>query len=158
MFIKVKNYLAPKLTGEYFRVQVRDLPVNYVLPIDRWKYSHYILACIKKMGIVFFLFSLGLNLAYIEYSLYLILNVYMQYSRCYDHSNKYLFLVIQQTEVLLNIFGECKWCTYGIVSYERAITCSRIVNPIHVQWNCIVRRCLPRFEEHVHQFFHDFVI
>ena len=31
----------------------------------------------------------------------------MWYSRCYHHANKYLFLVIQLGEVLLNFFGEC---------------------------------------------------
>ena len=60
---------------------------------------------IIKLGSIFFLFALVSNLAYIEYRLYQIWSVYMQYLLCYDHSNKGLFLVIQQAEVLLNFFG-----------------------------------------------------
>ena len=63
---------------------------------------------IINLGFTFFLFSLVSNLAYIYYSLCQIWSVYMQYSRCCDHSNKCLFLVIQQTEVLLNYF----WWVY----------------------------------------------
>ena len=63
---------------------------------------------IINKGSMFFLFSLVLNLAYIDYSLCQILSVYMQYLRCCDHSNKCLFLVIQQAEVLLNFF----WWVY----------------------------------------------
>ena len=55
-----------------------------------------------------FIFSLVLNLAYIDYSLCQIWRLYIQYLRCCDHSNKCLFLVIQQTEVLLNFF----WWVY----------------------------------------------
>ena len=50
------------------------------------------------------LFALVLNLAYIEYSLYQIWSVYMQYLRCCDHSKNCLFLVLQQAEVVLNFF------------------------------------------------------
>ena len=69
------------------------------------------MGCIINSGPVFFLFSLVLDLAYIEYSVYQIWSGYMQYSRCYNNSNKCLFLVFQQTEVLLNFF----WWVY--VSY-----------------------------------------
>ena len=69
--------------------------------------THYIMGYMMNLGSLFFLFSLGLNLTYIDYSLCRIWNVYMQYLRCCDHSNKCLFLVIQQAEVLLNFFGDC---------------------------------------------------
>ena len=65
------------------------------------------MAYITNLDPVCFLFSLVLNLAYIDYSLCQIRSVYMQYLRCCDYSNKCLFLVIQQAEVLLNFFGEC---------------------------------------------------
>ena len=67
------------------------------------------MSCIISLGSVLFLLLLVLNLAYNEYSLYQIWSVYMHYSRCYDHCNKCLLLVIQQTEVLLNFFGECMY-------------------------------------------------
>ena len=56
-----------------------------------------------------FLFGLEVvfNLAYINYSLCRIWSVNMQYLRCCDHSDESLFLIIQQAEVLLNVFGEC---------------------------------------------------
>ena len=61
----------------------------------------------NKFGLYVFLFSLILNLAYIDYSLCQFWSIYIQFLRCCDHSNKCLFLVIQQAEVLLNFFGEC---------------------------------------------------
>ena len=64
---------------------------------------------IINLGSMVFLCSLGLNLAYIDYSLCLILSVYMQYMWCFDHSNNSFFLAIQQAEVLLNFFGECMY-------------------------------------------------
>ena len=70
------------------------------------------MGCIINLGPVFFLFSLVLDLAYIEYSVYQIWSGYMQYSRYYNNSNKCLFLVFQQTEVLLNFFGECMCLIY----------------------------------------------
>ena len=57
---------------------------------------------ITNSGSIFFLFSLVLILAYIDYSLSQILSIYMQYFWCCDYSNKCFFLVIQQAEVLLN--------------------------------------------------------
>ena len=57
----------------------------------------------NKFGFYFFLCSLVLNLAYIDYSLRQIWSVNIQCLRCCDHSNKCLFLVIQEAEVLLNI-------------------------------------------------------
>ena len=70
---------------------------------DFWsKCPHYIMGYIINVGSMFFLFSLALNLLYIDYSLCHIWSVNMQYLRCCDHSNKCLFLVIQQAEVLLN--------------------------------------------------------
>ena len=53
---------------------------------------------------MFFLFSLVLNLAYIDYTLCQIWSAYMQYLRRCDHTDKCSFLVIQQAEVLLNLF------------------------------------------------------
>ena len=66
---------------------------------------HYIMGYIISSGSLLFLFSLVLNLASIDYLLCQIWSVYMQYLRCCDHSNKCLFLVNQQAEVLLNFFG-----------------------------------------------------
>ena len=75
---------------------------------DLWsKCPHYIMGYIINLGSMFFIFSLVSNLAYIDHSLCQIWSVYMQYMWRYDHSNKCLFLVIQQAEVLLNFFGEC---------------------------------------------------
>ena len=62
---------------------------------------------IMNLGSMFFLFSLVLNLAYIDYSMCQIWSVYIQYLGCCDHYNECLFLVIQQADVLLNFFGEC---------------------------------------------------
>ena len=69
---------------------------------------------IINLGSMFFLLSLVLNLAYIDYSLCQIWSEYMQYLRCCDHPNKCLFLVSQQTEVLPNIFGECMYMSYSL--------------------------------------------
>ena len=78
---------------------------------DFWsKCSHYIMCYIVNLGSMFFLLSLVLNLAYINYSLCHMWSVYMQYLRCCDHSNKCLFLVIQQAEMLLNFF----WWVYYV--------------------------------------------
>ena len=78
------------------------------------KCAHYIMGYIMNLGSIFFLLSLVLNLAYIDYSLCQIWNVYRQYLWCCDYSNKCLFLVIQQAEVLLIFFffGECKWICF----------------------------------------------
>ena len=65
---------------------------------------HYIMGYIINLGSLFFLFSLVLNVVYIDYSLCQIWSVYMQYLRYFDHSNKCLFLVILQAELLLNFF------------------------------------------------------
>ena len=73
------------------------------------KCPHYIMGYIINWRCMFFLFSLVLNLAYIDHLLCQIWSVYMQYLRCCDHSNKCLFLVIQQAEVLLNFF----WWVYA---------------------------------------------
>ena len=76
---------------------------------DFWsKYPHYIMDYIINLGSMFFLVSLVWNLAYIDYSLCQIWSVYMQYLQCCDHSKKWLFLVVQQAEVLLN----CFWWVY----------------------------------------------
>ena len=69
---------------------------------------------IIKLGSIIFLLALVSSLAYIEYRLGQIWSVYMQYLRCYDHSNKCLFLVIQQAEVLLNYF-------WGSVNVQRKV-------------------------------------
>ena len=64
--------------------------------------SQNIMGYIIKLGSIFFLFSLALNLVYIDSSLCQIWRACMQYLWCCGHSNKCLFLVIQQTKVLLN--------------------------------------------------------
>ena len=64
----------------------------------------YIMGYIIHLGSLFFLLLLVWNLAHIDYSLCQIWNVYMQYLRCCNNSNKCLFFVIQQAEVLLNFF------------------------------------------------------
>ena len=66
------------------------------------KCVYYIMGYIINWGSIFFLFPLILNLAYIDHSLCQIWSIYTQYFLCCDHSNKCLFLVIQQAEVLLN--------------------------------------------------------
>ena len=68
------------------------------------KCPHYIMGYITNVGSTFFLFSLIVNLAYIYYSLCQIWSVYMQHLRCCDCSNKLLFFVFQQAEMLLNFF------------------------------------------------------
>ena len=60
----------------------------------------------KKLIHIFSIIALHVNWAYIEYSLSQIGKGSMQCLRCYDHSNKCSFLVIQSCEVLLNLFGE----------------------------------------------------
>ena len=87
-----------------------NMVYNLKTKSDFWsKYPHYIMDYILNLGSMFFLVSLVWNLAYIDYSLCQIWSVYMQYLQCCDHSKKCLFLVVQQAEVLLNFFGECRW-------------------------------------------------
>ena len=69
------------------------------------KYLHYIMHYIINFASMFFHLSLVLDLAYIDYLLCQMWSVYMRYLWCCDHSNKCLFLVIQEDEVLLNFFG-----------------------------------------------------
>ena len=83
------------------------IPVLLLIFIDWYKSPYYIMGHIINLGSIFFLFALVWNLAYFDYSLCPVWSVYMQYLRCCDHSNKWLFLIIQQAEVLLNFFGEC---------------------------------------------------
>ena len=78
------------------------------------KYPHYIMDYITNLGSIFFLLSLVLNLAYIDYSLCQIWGVYMQYLLCCDYFNKWLCSVIQQAEVLLNFF----WWVYVYVIFK----------------------------------------
>ena len=90
---------------------------------DFWsKCPHYIMVYIINLGSMFFLFSLVLNLSYINYSLCHIWSVYMQYLRCCDHSNKCLFLVIQQAEVLLNFLVSVAQSEQGILRWRFSIT------------------------------------
>ena len=92
-----------------FEVQFKSILV-YDLKTKRdfWPTCpHYIMSYIVNLGSLFSLFSLFLNLSSIDYSLCQIWSVYMQYLRCFDHSNKCLLLVIQQAEVLLTFLGEC---------------------------------------------------
>ena len=91
-----------------FQVHFKSILVyNLKTKRDFWSTCpHYIMGYIIHLGSLSFLISLVLNLAYIDYSLCQIWSVYMQYLRCCDHSNKCLFLVIQQAEVLLNFFDE----------------------------------------------------
>ena len=97
-----------------FEVHFKSILVyNLKTKRDFWPTCpHYIMGYIINLGSLFFLFSLVLNLAYIDYSLCQIWSVYMQYLRCFDHCNKCLFLVIQQAEVLLNFFW---WVYIGIL-------------------------------------------
>ena len=92
-----------------FQVHFKSILVhNLKTKRDFWSTcTHYIMGYIINLGSLFFLLSLVLNLAYIDCLLCQIWSVYMQYLRYCDHSNKCLFLVIQQAEVLLNFFGEC---------------------------------------------------
>ena len=89
---------------------------------DFWsKCPHYIMGYIINLGSMSFIFSLVSNLAYIDYSLWQIWSVYMQYIRRHYHSNNCLFLVIQQAEVLLNFFGGCICCIL-FASFEWYLT------------------------------------
>ena len=92
-----------------FQVHFKSILVyNLKTKGDFWsKCPPYIMGYVINLGSMFFLFSLVLNLEYIDYSLRQIWSVYMQYLRCCDHSNKCLFLIIQQAEVLLNYFWVC---------------------------------------------------
>ena len=92
-----------------FHVHFKSILVyNLKTKRDFWSTcTHYMMGYIINLGSLFLLFSLVLNLTYIDYSLCQIWSVYMQYLRCCEHSNKCLFFVIQQTEVLLNFFGGC---------------------------------------------------
>ena len=92
-----------------FQMNLKSILVcNLKTKSDFWsKYPHYIMGNMIHWSSTVFIFSLVLNLAYIDYSLCQIWRLYIQYLRCCDHSNKCLFLVIQQTKVLLNFFGEC---------------------------------------------------
>ena len=89
-----------------FQVHFESILVyNLNTKSDFWSEClHYIMGYIINLGSMFFLFSLVLNLAYTDYSFCQIWSVYKQYLRCCDHSNKCLFLVIQQAEVLLSFF------------------------------------------------------
>ena len=90
---------------------------------DFWsKYPHYIMDYIINLGSMFFLVSLFWNLAYINYSLCQIWSVYMQYLQCCDHSIKCLFLVVQQAEVLLNFFSECRYTQLALMASETPIS------------------------------------
>ena len=100
-----------------FEVHFKSILVyNLKTKRDFWPTCpHYIMGYIINLGSLFFLLSLVLNVAYIDYSLCQIWNVYMQYLRCFDHSHKCLLLIIQQAEVLLNFFWwvyvKCtRWC------------------------------------------------
>ena len=87
-----------------FQVHLKSILVyNMKTKSDFWlKSPRNILGYIMNLGSIFFLFALVLNLAYIDYSLCQIWSVYMPYLRYYDRSNKCLFLVIQEAEVLPN--------------------------------------------------------
>ena len=68
------------------------------------KCLQYVMGNIINSGSMFWPFSLVLHLEYIDYSLCQTWSVYIQYLRCCDHSNKWLFLFIQQADVLPNCF------------------------------------------------------
>ena len=87
-----------------FQVHFKSILVhNLKTKGDFWsQWPHYIRGYITNLGSIFFVFTLVLHEAYIDYPLCQIWSVYMQYLRCCDHSNKCLFLVIQEAEVLLN--------------------------------------------------------
>ena len=105
----------------------------------------------NQFGLYVFLFSLFFYLPYIDYSLCQIWSVYMQYMRRCDHSNNCLFLIIQQAEVLLNIFGECIYIYIYIYTYIyifRAITaavCTHLLRLFLTTLNKTVKRCYLRF-------------
>ena len=93
-----------------FHVQFKSILVySLKTKSSLWpKCPHCITGYITNLGPIFFLFALVLNLADIDYSVCQIESVYMHYLRFCDYSNKCLFLVIQQAEVLLNFF----WWVY----------------------------------------------
>ena len=111
-----------------FEVHFKSILVyNLKTKRDFWPTCpHYIMGYILNLGSLFFPFSLVLNLAYIDYSLCQIWSVYIQYLRCFDHSNKGLFSVIQQAEVLLNFFW---WMYFSVII---ASHWSQFVKPISV--------------------------
>ena len=97
-----------------FQVHFKSISVyNLKTKSGFWsKCPHHIMGYITNLGSIFFLFSLVLDLAYIDHSLCQIWSVYMQYLWWCDFSNKCLFLVIQQAEVLINFF----WWVYVYIS------------------------------------------
>ena len=128
---------------------------------------HYVMGYIRNLGPMFFLFSLVLNLAYIDYSLYQIWSVYIQYLRRCDHSNNCLFLAVQQAEVLLKffwwvyMFGECTcyiWaracqiiegtCIYTHVYIDQFIVCHSMYTYFQLWWE---KSCSTKVQ-HVHNF------
>ena len=102
-----------------FQVYFKSILVyNWKTKSDfRSKCPHYIMGYIINLGSMFFLFSLVLNLAYIDYSLCKSLSVCMQYFPCCDHFNTCLFPVNQRAEVLLIFFGECR-CKRYMTQYK----------------------------------------
>ena len=103
-----------------FQVHLKSILVyNLKTKSDfRSECPHYIMGYIINLGSIFFIFSLVLNLAYIDYSLCQTWSVYIQYLRCCDNSNKCLFLVIQQAEVLLNFFAECMFTRFQLWAHK----------------------------------------
>ena len=131
-FNTIANICWLKQTFKYqccgFQVHFKSILVyNFKTKRDFWSTCpHYIMGYMINLGSLFFLFSLVLNLAYIDYSLYQIWSVYTQYLRCFDHSNKCLFLVIQQAEVLQNflvsvniLVSDFCWLSREIVLHQR---------------------------------------
>ena len=102
--IQTFKYQCCGFQGHFKSILVYDLKTKS----DLWsKCPYYIMGYIINLGSMFFLLPLVLYLACIDYSLWQIWSIYMQYLRCCDHSNKCLFLVNPQAVVLLNSFGEC---------------------------------------------------
>ena len=99
-----------------FHVHFKSVLVyNLKTKSDFWsQFPYYLMGYIINLGSMFFLFSLFLNLAYIDCSLCQIWSLYMQYLQCCDHSNKCLFLIIQLAEVLLNFFWWAYICEISI--------------------------------------------
>ena len=118
--IQTFKYQCCGFQGHFKSILVYNLKTES----DFWsKCPHNIMGYIINLGSMFFLFTLVLYLAYIDYSLCQIWSVYMQYLWCCDHCNKCLFLVIQQAEVLLNFF----WWVYTIQRTEpNQIACNEI--------------------------------
>ena len=89
-----------------FQVHFESIMVyNLKTKSNFWsKCPHHLMGYIINFGSMFFLESLVWDLAYIDYSKCQIWSVYMQYLQCRAHSNKCLFLVVQQAGVLLNFF------------------------------------------------------